>query len=101
MADILRTLRRIRIVPKRSSTAMKLVVLCAILVSTVTLVTLGVHYRNEQAKAQNLRDQAAQLQQENDRLEDKIDSLGSQDSLEQIARDELGLTDQDTVVFQP
>ena len=49
----------------------------------------------------SLRHQAAQLEQENSQLEQDIDSLGSLDSLQQIAKDELGLVDPDTVVLQP
>lgn len=101
MANIIRILRRIRFVPKRSSTAMKLAVLCAIVLSMVTLLTVGVACRNWQDQAAALKQQAAQLQQENDRLEDQIGKLGSQDSLEQIAREELGLANKDNVIFQP
>ena len=46
-------------------------------------------------------DGAAQLEQENDRLQDKIDILGSVDSVEQIAREQLGLEYPSGIIFNP
>ena len=92
---------RIRLVYQRSSTLTKVLVLVAVVLSTVTL--LGLRSMILETKAQNaaLLDQAAQLEQENEKLEQKIDSLGSLDSVIEIARDELGLEDPDTVVLVP
>ena len=92
---------RIRLVYQRSSTLTKVLVLVAVVLSTVTL--LGLRSVILEIKAQNaaLLDQAARLEQENEKLEQKIDSLGSLDSVIEIARDELGLEDPDTVVLVP
>ena len=101
MATFFDTLKRIRFVRKRSSRLTKLILLCSVLLSAVTLLTLGIHLHNEQLQANALRDQAAQLEQENDRLQDKIDILGSVDSVEQIAREQLGLEYPSGIIFNP
>lgn len=101
MAKLAEMLSRIRIVPQRSSTLTKTVVLVAVVLSMAALLALGAAINNYRAQAQALKDQAAQLEQENEQLEENIEDLGSADSVEQIARDELGLVDPDTVVIQP
>ena len=92
---------RIRLVYKRSSTLTKVLVLVAVVLSTVTL--LGLRSLILDAEAQNaaLLDQAARLEEENAKLEQNIDSLGTLDSVIQIAQEELGLEDPDTVVLVP
>ena len=92
---------RFRLVCKRSRPLTKIVVLCAIVLSMVALLAIRQQLLDTQAMKDALKDKAAQLEQENGQLEDKIDSLGSVDSVEQIARDELGLVDPDSVIFQP
>jgi cell division protein FtsB len=54
-----------------------------------------------QAMKDSLKDQAAQLEQDNGQLKDKIDGLGSVDSVEDIAKEELDLVDPDSVIIQP
>ena len=92
---------RIRLVYKRSSTLTKVLVLVAVIFSTVTL--LGLRSLILQTEAQNaaLLAQAGRLEEENAKLEQNIDSLGTLDGVIQIARDELGLEDPDTVILGP
>ena len=92
---------RIRLVYKRSSKLTKVAVGAAIVLSTVTLLVLRSATLDAQAKADALRDQAARLEQENNRLEDQINDLGSVDSVEQIAQEQLGLVDPSTVIIKP
>ena len=92
---------RIRLVYKRSSKLTKVAVCAAIVLSTVTLLVLRSATLDAQAKADALRDQAAQLEQENNRLEDQINDLGSVDSVEQIAQEQLGLVDPSTIIIKP
>ncbi len=92
---------RIRLVIKRGKPLTKIVVLCAIVLSMATLLLLRQQLLDTQAMKDSLKDKAAQLEQENGQLEDKIDKLGSVDSVEQIAQEELGLVDPDSVIFQP
>lgn len=101
MGNLLTRLKRIRFVYRASSNFTKTVVMSAIVLSIAALVTLNLSIQSANARAQALKDQAAQLEQENNRLEDNIDSLGSADSVEQIAKDELGLVDPDTIIVKP
>lgn len=92
---------RFRLVYKRSKPLTKIVVLCAIVLSMVALLAIRQQLLDAQTLKDSLNDKASQLEQENGQLEDKIGSLGSVDSVEQIAKDELGLVDPDTVIIQP
>ena len=92
---------RVRLVYKRSKPLTKIVVLCAIVLSMVTLLALRQQLLDAQTLKDTLKDQASQLEQENGQLKDKIDSLGSIDSVEDIAKEELGLVDPDTVIIDP
>lgn len=62
---------------------------------------LQLHDRVAEARAQaeTLSGQVAQRQQENDRLQEKIDQGGSQEQKEEIARDELGLVSPNEKIF--
>ena len=92
---------RIRLVYKRSSTLAKVLVLSAVVLSTVTLLCLRSLILEAEAQNAAILSQAAQQEQENAKLEQKIDSLGTLDSVIQIAKDELGLEEPDTVILVP
>lgn len=93
--------KRIRLVYRRGSVLAKAVVLSAIVLSAAALLTLKGTIEDTRAQAEALKSQAAGLEQEQNRLEQKIEGLGSLDSVEQIAKDELGLVDPDTVIIEP
>ena len=93
--------RRIRLVYRRSSTVVKCMVIAALVVGTAALLVLrGAITRAEQQK-EELRQQAAALEQENKDLEHSISQLGTVQSVADLAEALLGLVDPDTVIFQP
>ena len=94
-------LQNIKLVYKRSSNVTKIVVLCAIVICTAALLILGGAIRDAEARTDALRAQASRLEQENNRLSSLIDSLGTVAGIEQIAREELGLVDPDSVIITP
>lgn len=94
-------LSRIKLVNKPSSRMTKVAVCVAVALSVVALLVLRSAALDAQAKADTWREKAQQLEQENERLQDQIDKLGSLESIEQIAKDVLGLVDPDTIVIQP
>ena len=96
-----KTASRIRFVYKRSSRLTKIAVCAAAALSAVALLYLHSATLDARAEAEELRKQAQQAQQQNTELENKIDILGSAESAEQIARDELGMVDPDTIIIQP
>ena len=94
-------LQRIRLVYRRTSTPVKCMILAMLVVATVTLLTLTISIRSAQAKLEAQKQQAAALEQENKNLREDIDSLGSVDSDKEIAKNELGLVDPNTVIYTP
>lgn len=94
-------LSRVQVVYKRSSNVTKIVVLCAIVLSSITLMVLGGVIRDTQARTDALRAQASRLEQENKRLETLIENLGTVAGIQQIAKEELGLVDPDSVIIKP
>ena len=101
MAKISSILSRIRLVHKRGSKLTKIVLLCAIVLSTAALLTLGIAIRSANAQADALRVQASRLEQKNSALEGLIDNLGTIEGIKQIAREQLGLEDGDSIIISP
>ena len=93
--------QQIKLVYRRSSLALKILVLVTILVSTAALIALRVTLNGYQEQSDVLQSRAAQLQQENDALEEDIAALGSKDSIKEIAQEELGLVDPESKFFSP
>lgn len=100
MHRIKRFLKRIRLVYRRSSILTKAVVLSAIVLSMAALITIQLSTGAAQDRTKELADQAAQLEHDNQQLEDRIDDLGSADSVKDIAG-ENGYVDGDTVIIEP
>ncbi len=92
--------KRIRLVYRRSSTLTKTVVIATIALSMTALLILHLGINAAQQRYEADKDQASQLEQENNKLEQNIDSLGSQDSAEQIAKDELNMLPSNAVVLE-
>ena len=101
MANIKEKLKLIKLRLRPSSRAAKIMLIVAILLATGTLITLRVMIQRLDSHTADLRDQAMALEQENRDLRENIGILGSLQSIIQIARDELGLVDPDTVILEP
>ncbi|MBQ9149141.1 MAG: septum formation initiator family protein [Oscillospiraceae bacterium] len=101
MASIMKFLSRIKLVYRRSSNLTKVVVTAAIVLSMAALITLRLSINDIRNQTAALESQASQLAQENDELQEDIAALGSIQSVEEIAREELGLVDPDTVLISP
>lgn len=92
---------RIRLVYRRSSTLLKCVVLTAIVLCTVCLIALRGAILDVRQQTDDLRIQAAELEQRNKRLEQYIAGIGTVEGIKSIAFDKLGLVDPGTVIFLP
>ena len=100
MERIRSILSRFQLQYRRTPTLNKVVVAAAIVLSSLTLVTLRLaHWEAEETLAE-LRQQIAAQEQRNDDLRHDIDELGTTDSIRQIAREELGLVDPDTIIIE-
>ena len=93
--------RKIRLVIKPSSPLTKAAAVGAMVLFLSAMVLMHTSIQDAQVQAEALRTQAAQLEQENALLEERIDLLGTIDSVAVIAQEELGLVDPDSVIIQP
>ena len=92
---------RVRLVYRRSRLLTKCVVLAAVVFCMVALLTLRSAILDTQSQTNDLRAQAAAMEQENQQLEQNIDELGTVQGITRIAEEELGLVDPDTIVYKP
>ena len=101
MADIHAFLSRFQLQYRRTPTLHKVVVAAAIVLSSVTLISLRLVQWEAEEKLAELQQQAAILEQRNEELRQDIEGLGTTDSIREIAREELGLVDPDTILIEP
>ena len=100
MANIHEFLNRFQLQYRRTPTLHKVVVAAAIVLSSVTLVSLRLGHWEAEAQLAALQHQAAVLEQQNEDLRQDIDAIGTAESIREIAREELGLVDPDTIIFE-
>ena len=84
---------------KRSSLLTKILILVLVVYATVTLVSLQSQVTEKEAEAQALQSDITAAKQENLRLEQAIDALGTDESVEDIARQKLGWASEGEIVF--
>ena len=101
MGRLRSTLRRVRLVYRRSSTLTKTVVIATIAMSMVALAFLHGRIAAAEKRYEMEKQQAAHLEQDNNKLEENINSIGSVGNAEQIAKDELGMLPSDSVIMIP
>ncbi len=100
MAGRKHILGRFRLVYRRSSPLLKTVVLVTIILGAVTLTALGIAHNQELREQEALKEQIAQLQQENQQVKNDIAQLGSVQSILRIAMEKLGLAKPGTILFE-
>ena len=100
MAEIKEWLSRIRFVYRRTSNMTKIMLIVAILVCMGTLITLRLSTTALVNRTEDMRQKAGQLENENRELDSKIEELGSDKSVVEIAQEELGLVEPGAVVIE-
>lgn len=100
MTNIRNFLSRFQLQYRRTSSLHKVVVSAAIVLSSVTLISLRLVHWQAEERLSGLRQQVSALEQRNEELRQDIDELGTADSIRDIAREELGLVDPDTIIFE-
>ena len=100
MEKIRSFLSRFQLQYRRTSTLNKVVIAAAVVLSSITLLSLRLVQWEAEEKLADLRQQAAALEQNNNELRQDIDELGTADSIREIAQEELGLVDPDTIIFE-
>ena len=101
MAQPKNPFRNIQVELKKSPRSLKILLAVLILLCTVTLAALGMVTAQIRSHTQDLKDQAAALEQENEDLTHKISIQGTKEAVIQIAREFLDLVTPDTVIVQP
>lgn len=99
MAGIIKYLKRIKPVYTRSPLMLKLIVLAAIVLSTLALTSLRIGINQYRIYTDALRVQAAQVQQMNNELTDNINNKNTVQDIKRIATDELGYVDSNAVFY--
>lgn len=89
------------IVWKRSNLLLKIILAALIFFSVAAMSALGWVHTGIRAQTEALRREAIQLELENQTLERKIAALGTEASVRQIAKEELGMVSADTVLITP
>ena len=93
--------RKPKVELRASPLALKVILTLLILFSMAALVALRWVHQDIQNEIGALKAQAAQIEYDNEILEKRTKNMGSVDTIEEIARDELGLVDPGTVVLKP
>ena len=84
---------------KRSSLLTKVLILVLVVYATITLVSLQSQVTEKNAEAEALESSIAATEQENQRLQQAIDALGTDEGVEEVARRKLGLVAEGEIVF--
>ena len=94
-------LKQVKVEVRSTTPVLKIVLIVLILFSILTLMALRWVHTGILQETENLKDEAAAIEQKNADLEQKKGELGSVQSVEDIAREELGLVDPDSVIIDP
>ncbi len=94
-------LRTVKLVYRKSTSLTKLVVLVTVVLSIAALLVLSGAAQASLEKWEELRVQAIALEQDNSRLEQYIEQLGTVEGIIRIAQEKLGLVEPGTILIQP
>lgn len=90
---------QVRLVLRHSRMETRLVILIALVLSMAALTALALAQWEAAADLEASTARAAALEQENARLRQQTEELGSEESVRRIAAEKLGLVDPGTVFF--
>jgi len=101
MGKLLAKLKRVRFVYRRSNNMTKTVVISAIALSMAALLILYAAIGAAESRYNDQKNQAAQLEQSNNELQEDIQNLGTLESVIELAKKFWNMVFPDTVVFGP
>lgn len=90
--------KKFKIVFRRGRPLTKVVLIAMITLCTVALVAIGITVKQEQARLKAAKSNAFTEEQEKKELNEKIDQLGSDESIKDIAADELDMYPEGTII---
>ena len=93
--------RKVKVEVRPASNILKIILILLILFSIVALIALRWVHTGIRNQIDELKDEASGLEYANEVLEQKTEDLGSVQSIQDIAKEELGLVDPNTVIIDP
>ena len=99
MADLAKFFSKFRLVKKRSGKLTIIAIVTAIVLSMGALTALHLSMSQLKNRTEDLRDKAAQLEAENEDLQEDIEQVDSIQGIVEIAEKELGLAQPDAVFY--
>ena len=101
MAEKSTTPKQMKVEVRPASNILKIILIVLILFSIVALISLRWVHNGILNQIGELKEEASGLEYANEVLEQKTEDLGSVQSVQDIAKEELGLVDPDTVIIDP
>lgn len=93
--------KRYRVVLSQSSPLLKILVVLLLTFSLVALAALTWVKLSVEKQTEALREEAVAVSGENQKLENRLADMESDDTVKEIAKEELGLAEPGTVIIQP
>ena len=100
MADLKKLIGKIRFVKVKSRKLTIIALIVAIVLSMGALTALHISMYSLHSRTEDLRQEAARLEAENEELVQDIDEVDSMHAIVEIAEEELGLVQPDSVFYQ-
>ena len=91
--------KQVKVEVRPASNILKIILIVLILFSIVALISLRWVHSGILTEIDALKDEASGLEYANEVLEQKTEELGSVQSIQDIAKEELGLVDPDTILI--
>ena len=101
MAEKSTSQKKVKVEVRPASNILKVLLIVLILFSIVALISLRWVHNGILNQIGELKEEASGLEHANEVLEQKTEDLGSVQSIQDIAKEELGLVDPDTVIIDP
>ena len=92
--------KTVKVEVRPASNILKIILILLILFSIVALVALRWVHNGILTQIDELKDEASGLEHSNQVLDQKTEELGSVQSIQDIAKEELGLIDPDTIIIE-
>ena len=93
--------KTVKVEVRPASNILKIILILLILFSIVALVALRWVHTGILNQIDELKEEASGLEYANEMLDQKTEELGSVQSIQDIAKEELGLVDPNTVIIDP
>ena len=93
--------KQVKVEVRPASNILKILLIVLIIFSIVALAALRWVHSGILSEIDEMKQEASGLEHANSELERKTEELGSVQSIQDIAKEELGLVDPDTILIEP